>query len=93
MAKDNKIDLVVKRDGKVVSKREVVLKDISLDDRCELMDTMMLVTDKSNRKIFTHMVHCIRTATDMTDEHINEFSNDEIAELFKVIGEALDKKK
>ncbi len=37
-----KIDLIVKRDGKTKSKREVELKDINLDERCELMDTMMI---------------------------------------------------
>ena len=89
----NKIDLVVKRDGKKESKREVTLKDINLDERCELVDLMMEVSKDSNPKMFTNMVNCIRVGTDMTDEQINEFSNDEIIELFKVIGDALNKKK
>ena len=89
----NKIDLVVKRDGKTESKREVTLKDINLDERCELVDLMMQVSKEDNPKMFTNMVNCIRTATDMTDEQINEFSNEEIIELFKVIGDALNKKK
>ena len=89
----NKIDLVVKRDGKTESKREVTLKDINLDERCELVDLMMQVSREDNPKMFTNMVNCIRTATDMTDEQINEFSNEEIIELFKVIGDALNKKK
>jgi hypothetical protein len=29
----------------------------------------------------------------MTDEQINEFSNEEIMQLFQVIGDALNKKK
>jgi len=29
----------------------------------------------------------------MTDEQINDFTNEEIIELFKVIGDALNKKK
>ena len=37
----NKIDLVVKRDGKTESKREITLKDINLDERCELVDLMI----------------------------------------------------
>tara|TARA_Y100001938_G_scaffold47486_1_gene66088 strand:+ start:2145 stop:2420 length:276 start_codon:yes stop_codon:yes gene_type:complete len=89
----NKIDLVIKRDGKVESKKEVTLKDINLDDRCELVDLMMAVSKEDNPKMFTNMVNCIRTATDMTDEQINEFTNEEIIELFKVIGDALNKKK
>ncbi len=88
-----KIDLVIKRDGKVKSKREVTLKDINLDDRCELMDLMMQVSKENNTKFFTNMVNCIRVATDMTDDMINEFSNEEIMELFRVIGDALNKKK
>tara|TARA_R100000808_G_C2086763_1_gene108643 strand:- start:417 stop:692 length:276 start_codon:yes stop_codon:yes gene_type:complete len=89
----NKIDLVVKRDGKTESKREITLKDINLDERCELVDLMMQVSRQDNPKMFTNMVNCIRVGTDMTDEQINEFSNDEIIELFKVIGDALNKKK
>ena len=89
----NKIELVVKRDGKTESKREVTLKDINLDERCELVDLMMQVSRENNPKMFTNMVNCIRTATDMTDEQINDFSNEEIIELFKVIGDALNKKK
>ena len=89
----NKIELVVKRDGKTESKREVTLKDINLDERCELVDLMMQVSRENNPKMFTNMVNCIRTATDMTDEMINDFSNEEIIELFKVIGDALNKKK
>ena len=89
----NKIELVVKRDGKTESKREVTLKDINLDERCELVDLMMQVSRENNPKMFTNMVNCIRVGTDMTDEQINEFSNEEIIELFKVIGDALNKKK
>ena len=89
----NKIDLVVERDGKVESKRQVTLKDINLDERCKLVDLMMTVSKEDNPNMFTNMVNCIRTATDMTDEQINEFSNEEIIELFKVIGDALNKKK
>tara|TARA_B100000700_G_C14588306_1_gene643406 strand:+ start:329 stop:604 length:276 start_codon:yes stop_codon:yes gene_type:complete len=89
----NQIDLVIKRDGKVQSERKVTLKDINLDERCELVDLMMAVSKDNNPKMFTNMVNCIRTATDMTDDQINEFSNDEIIELFKVIGDALNKKK
>ena len=89
----NKIDLVVKRDGKTESKREITLKDINLDERCELVDLMMQVSSDKNPKIFTSMVNCIRIGTDMTDEQINEFTNEEIIELFKVIGDALNKKK
>ena len=89
----NKIDLVVKRDGKTESKREITLKDINLDERCELVDLMMQVSRQDNPKMFTNMVNCIRVGTDMTDEQINEFSNDEILELFKVIGDALNQKK
>tara|TARA_R110000824_G_scaffold174627_6_gene352801 strand:- start:349 stop:624 length:276 start_codon:yes stop_codon:yes gene_type:complete len=90
---EKKIELVVKRDGKVKSKREVTLKDINLDDRCELMDLMMQVSKDNNAKFFTNMVNCIRLATNMTDDMINEFANEEIIELFKVIGEALNEKK
>ena len=89
----NKIDLVIKRDGKVESKREVELKDINLDERCKLVDLMMQVSREENPNMFTNMVNCIRTATNMTDEAINDFTNEEIIELFKVIGEALNKKK
>ena len=88
-----KIDLVIKRDGKVKSKREVTLKDINLDERCELMDLMMQVSKDGNTKFFTNLVQSIRVATDMTDDMINEFSNEEIMELFKIIGDALNKKK
>ena len=87
------IDLVVKRDGKTKSKREITLKDINLDARCELVDLMMQVSKENNPKMFTNMVNCIRVGTDMTDEQINEFTNEEIIELFKVIGDALNKKK
>ena len=89
----NKIDLVIKRDGKVESKKEITLKDINLDQRCELVDLMMEVSREGNPKMFTNMINCIRVATDMTDEQINEFTNEEIIELFKVIGDALNKKK
>ena len=89
----NKIDLVIERDGKVESKREVTLKDINLDERCKLVDLMMIVSKDNNPNMFTNMVNCIRTATNMTDEQINEFTNEEIIELFKVIGDALNKKK
>jgi formylmethanofuran dehydrogenase subunit B len=89
----NKIDLVIKRDGKVESKREVTLKDINLDERCKLMDLMMQVSKDGNTKFFTNLVQSIRIATDMTDEQINEFSNEEIMQLFQVIGDALNKKK
>ena len=68
-------------------------KDINLDERCELMDLMMQVSKENNSKFFTNMVQCIRVATNMTDEMINEFSNEEIMELFRVIGDALNKKK
>tara|TARA_Y100000401_G_scaffold117351_1_gene125761 strand:+ start:1258 stop:1533 length:276 start_codon:yes stop_codon:yes gene_type:complete len=88
-----KIELVIKRDGKVKSKREVTLKDINLDERCELMDLMMQVSKERNSKFFTNVVNCIRVATDMTDEQINEFSNEELFQLFKVIGDALNEKK
>ena len=88
-----KIDLIVKRDGKTKSKREVEFKDINLDERCELMDTMMIVSDRKNPKVFTNMIKCIKVATNMTDEQINEFANEEIFQLFGVIGEALNKKK
>ena len=88
-----KIDLVIKRDGKVKSKREVTLKDINLDERCELMDLMMQVSKEGDTKFFTNLVQSIRVATDMTDDMINEFSNEEIMELFKIIGDALNKKK
>ena len=88
-----KIDLVIKRDGKVKSKREVTLKDINLDERCELMDLMMQVSKEGDTKFFTNLVQSIRVATDMTDDLINEFSNEEIMELFKIIGDALNKKK
>ena len=88
-----KIDLIVKRDGKTKSKREVELKDINLDERCELMDTMMIVSDRKNPKVFNNMIKCIKVATNMTDEQINEFANEEIFQLFGVIGEALNKKK
>ena len=90
---EKKIDLVIKRDGKVESKREVSLKDINLDERCQLMDLMMQVSKENNSKFFTNMVQCIRVATNMTDEMINEFSNEEIMELFRIIGDALNKKK
>jgi len=89
----NKIDLVIERDGKVESKRQVTLKDINLDERCELVDLMMQVSREDNPKMFTNMVNCIRVGTDMTDEQINEFNHEEIIELFKVIGDALNKKK
>ena len=88
-----KIDLVIKQDGKVKSEREVTIKDINLDERCELMDLMMQVSKENNSKFFTNMVDSIRVATDMTDEQINEFSNEEIMELFRVIGDALNQKK
>ena len=88
-----KIDIVIKRDGKVKSKREVTLKDINLDERCELMDLMMQVSKEGDTKFFTNLVQSIRVATDMTDDMINEFSNEEIMELFKIIGDALNKKK
>ena len=70
-----------------------VLKDINLDERCELVDLMMQVSSDKNPKMFTSMVNCIRIGTDMTDEQINDFTNEEIIELFKVIGDALNKKK
>jgi hypothetical protein len=54
---------------------------------------MMQVSKENNPKMFTNMVNCIRVGTDMTDEQINEFTNEEIIELFKVIGDALNKKK
>ena len=57
------------------------------------MDLMMQVSKENNSKFFTNMVDSIRVATDMTDEQINEFSNEEIMELFRVIGDALNKKK
>jgi hypothetical protein len=89
----NKIELVIKRDGKVESKKEVELKDINLDERCELMDLMMQVSKDKNSKFFTSVVNCIRIATDMNDEQINDFTNEELFQLFQVIGDALDKKK
>jgi hypothetical protein len=86
------ITLKVKRDGKLESTKKVQLKDINLDERCELMDLMM-TTNKDNSKFFTNIVNCIRVATDMTDEEINKFTNEELIELFKVIGDALNQKK
>ena len=86
------ITLKIKRDGKLESTRKVQLKDINLDERCELMD-LMLITNKDNSKFFTNIVNCIRVATNMTDDEINEFNNEELIELFKVIGDALNQKK
>ena len=90
---DNKIKVVVERDGKVISERTISLKEINLTARCQINDLLFEHIESPNKNFFSRCVKMIQAATDYSDAEINAFSNEEIYQLFTKITEFMNKKK
>ena len=71
---------------------EIEIEELSLDKREEL-NVFIWEMFNAKKGMFGPSVNVIRTATNMTDEQINELSNDQIFQASIEISNVVNKKK
>tara|TARA_R110000824_G_scaffold176451_1_gene355414 strand:+ start:5146 stop:5412 length:267 start_codon:yes stop_codon:yes gene_type:complete len=69
---------------------EVELKDLTLDERAEVNDAIM---DENQSKNFSFWINIIRKGTELSDDEINSYSQNEIYALGSKIINDMNKKK
>ena len=70
----------------------IEIKELNLNDREEL-NTILYKMFNNEKGMFGPALDVIRFATDMTDEQINEFSNEQIFQVAIDISNIVNKKK
>tara|TARA_R110002012_G_scaffold236628_1_gene410360 strand:+ start:184 stop:450 length:267 start_codon:yes stop_codon:yes gene_type:complete len=71
---------------------DIEIKELNLNDREEL-NTILYKMFNNEKGMFGPALDVIRFATDMTDEQINEFSNEQIFQVAIDISNIVNKKK
>ena len=82
----------VKIKGEGFKPFEIEIEELSLDKREEL-NVFIWEMFNAKKGMFGPSVNVIRTATNMTDEQINELSNDQIFQASIEISNVVNKKK
>ena len=80
----------VKIEGKGIKPFEVELKDLTLNERAEVNDTIF---DENQSKNFSFWIDIIRKGTELSDDEINSYSQEEIYALGAKIINDMNKKK
>ena len=80
----------VKIEGKGIKTFTIELKDLTLTERAEINDDIF---DESINKNFSFWLSIIRKGTDLNDDEIDSYSNDEIYALGARIIVEMNKKK
>ena len=83
----------VKEGKKVISSREVELKELNLTDRGKFLDLMMDFQINPAKDYFSRIISVCRVCTDYTDEELNKFEDAEFMQLFNIIVTEKNKKK
>jgi len=83
----------VKEGKKVISSREVELKELNLTDRGKFLDLMMDFQINPAKDYFSRIINVCRVCTDYTDEELNKFEDAEFMQLFNIIVTEKNKKK
>jgi len=83
----------VKEGKKVISSREVELRELNLTDRGKFMDLMMDFQINPAKDYFSRVINVCRVCTDYTDDELNKFEDAELLQLFAAIIEEKNKKK
>jgi len=73
-----------------VGKKEYEIKDLNLQERCDLNDMLIDTGDKVS---FSIWVGVLRSTTDLTDDQINDMETSEIIGLASKCIDAVNKKK
>jgi len=80
----------VKIEAEGIKSFKVEFKQLNLEERAELND---LIFDENYKKNFSFWIRIIKMGTTLTDEDINDYSNEEIYSIgAKVISETNKKK-
>jgi hypothetical protein len=79
------LKIEVKDGDKVISTREVELKQLNLTERCRYNDLMFEHNRDPEKNLFSRVVEVCKIWTNYTDEELNEFSDAEFFQLFGVI--------
>ena len=75
---------------KKVGGKEYEIKDLNLQERCDLNDRLIKTGDQVS---FTMWVDVIKMATDLSDDQINELGTPEIISLATACIDSVNKKK
>ncbi len=89
----HKVIIEVKDGDKIISTREVELKKLNLQERCQYNDLMFEHNRNPESNLYTRVVDVCRLWTNYTDEELNEFKDAEFFQLFGVIVLESTKKK
>ena len=80
----------VKIEGKGFKPFMVELKDLNLSERSEIND---IIFDPDSKKNFSFWLEVIKRGTDLGDDEVNKYSNDQIFSLGSRIITEMNKKK
>jgi len=78
--------LIEVKDGeKVISSREVEVKELNLTDRGKFLDLMMDFQVNPAKNYFSRIINVCRVCTDYPDDELNKFADAELMQLFNAI--------
>ena len=78
--------LIEVREGKkVISSREVELKELNLTDRGKFLDLMLDFQVNPSKNYFSRKIEVCRVCTDYEDDELNKFADAELLQLFTAI--------
>jgi len=81
----HKVTIEVKDGKKIISTRDVELKQPNLRERCRFTDLMFEHNADPEKNLFSRVVEVCQIWTNYTDEELNEFSDSEFFQLFGII--------
>tara|TARA_R100001594_G_scaffold65971_1_gene100309 strand:- start:1584 stop:1868 length:285 start_codon:yes stop_codon:yes gene_type:complete len=82
----------VKEGEKIISSREVKLKELNLTERGEFLDLMLDFQINPQKNYFSRIFKICRICTDYPDDELNKFEDAELLQLFGAIVEEKNKK-
>lgn len=78
--------LIEVKDGdKIISSREVKIRELNLLERGKFLDLMLDFQTNPSENYFTRLIEVCRICTDYPDDELNKFSNAELMQLFNAI--------
>jgi len=75
----------VKEGKKVISSREVKLKELNLTERGLFLDLLHEFYQNPTTRLFSRAIEMCQLMTDFTDEELTEWSEAEYLQLFRAI--------
>jgi len=95
---DKSIKVVLKRNKKTISEKDVELKELTIDEECDKDDIIVehynqLLSKDQFKGIHKRALKLIRVWTDLTDEELKKWTKDERMELFRILVFEIDQKK